>query len=70
MVTIFAVMGSNLAIACFEEKNVCFFATDLSIRLTLLTLLFVTFRFYDDVFHKWLIQFNFYKIMNELDSDL
>ena len=31
------------------------------------------FRFLDDVFHKWLIQFNiqdFYKIMNELDPDL
>ena len=31
------------------------------------------FQFLDDVFHKWLIQFNiqdFYKIMNELDPDL
>ena len=31
------------------------------------------FRFLDDVFHKWLIQFNiqgFYKITNELDPDL
>ena len=31
------------------------------------------FRFLDDVFHKWLIQFNiqdFYKLKNELDPDL
>ena len=30
-------------------------------------------RFLDDVFHKWLMQFNiqdFYKIINELDPDL
>ena len=31
------------------------------------------FQFLDDVFHKWLIQFNiqdFYKLKNELDPDL
>ena len=31
------------------------------------------FRFLDDVFHKWLIQFNiqdFYKVMSEFDPDL
>ena len=31
------------------------------------------FRFFDYVFHKWLIQFNiqdFYEIMNKLDPDL
>ena len=66
MGTIFAVLGSNLAVAYFEEKM-------FAILPRIYPKDFVDFfirnysRFLDDVFHKWLIQFNiqdFYKIMN------
>ena len=72
MGTIFAVVGSNLMAAIFEEKIFAILPqiypkdfADFIIRNY--------FRYLDDVFHKWLIQFNiqdFYKIMNELDPDL
>ena len=72
MGTIFAVDGSNLTVAYFEEKM---FAILLQIYPKDFVDFFIcnNFRFLDDVFHKWLIQFNiqdFYKIMNELDPDL
>ena len=72
MGTIFAVVGSNLTVAYFEEKM---FAILPQIYPKDFVDFFIRnyFRFLDDVFHKWLIQFNiqdFYKIMNELDSDL
>ena len=66
MGTIFAVVGSNLTVAYFEEKM-------FAILPQIYPKDFVDFfirnysRFLDDVFHKWLIQFNiqdFYKIMN------
>ena len=72
MGTIFAVLGSNLAVAYFEEKM-------FAILPRIYPKDFVDFfirnysRFLDDVFHKWLIQFNiqdFYKIMNEFDPNL
>ena len=69
---IFAVVGSNLMVAFFEEKMFAILPqiypkgfVDFLIRNH--------FRFLDDVFHKWLVQLNihnFYKIMNELDRDL
>ena len=72
MGTIFAVVRSNLTVAYFEEK-----------MFTILPQIYAKdfvdffipnyFRFLDDFFHKWLIQFNiqdFYKLMNELDPDL
>ena len=72
METIFAVVGSNLKVAYFEEKM---FAILPQIYPKDFVDFFIRnyFRFLDDVFHKWLIQFNiqdFYKIMNELDPDL
>ena len=72
MGTIFAVVGSNLTVAYFEEKM---FAILPQIYPKDFVDFFIRnyFRFLDDVFHKWLIQFNiqdFYKIMNELDPDL
>ena len=72
MGTIFAIVGTNLTVAYFEEKM---FAILPQIYPKDFADFFVCnyFRFLDDVFHKWLIQFNiqdFYKIMNELDPDL
>ena len=72
MGTIFAVVGSNLTVAYFEEKM---FAILPQIYPKDFVDFFIRnyFRFLDDVFHKWLIQFNiqdFYKLMNELDPDL
>ena len=72
MGTIFAVVGSNLTVAYFEVKMfallpqtyprdfVDYFAHNY-------------FRFLDDIFHTWLINFDierFYKLINELDPDL
>ena len=69
---IFAVVGSNLTVAYFEVKMfallpqiyprdfVDYFARNY-------------FRFLDDIFHTWLINFDiepFYKLINELDPDL
>ena len=72
MGTILAVVGNNSTVACFEEKMFVILPqiypkdfVAFSIRNY--------FRFLDDVFHKWLMQFNiqdFYKVMNELDPDL
>ena len=71
MVTIFAVVGSNLRVAYFEEKM---FAILPQIYPKYFNDFFIcNYLRFLDVFHKWLIQFNiqdFYKIMNELDSDL
>ena len=72
MRTIFAVVGSNLTVAYFEEK---IFAILPQIYPKDFVHFFIRnyFLFLDDVFHKWLIQFNiqdFYKLMNELDPDL
>ena len=77
MGTIFAVVRSNLTVACSEEKM---FAILPQIYPKDFVDFFISnyFRFLDDVFHKWLIQdlfkmaiqTNFYKIMNELDLDL
>ena len=71
MVTIFAVVGSNLMVAYFEEKM---FAILPQIYSKYFNDFFIcNYLRFLDVFHKWLIQFNiqdFYKIMNELDSDL
>ena len=72
MGTIFAVVGSNLTVAYFEEKM---FTVLAQIYPKHFVGFFIRnyFRFLDDVFHKWLIQFNiqyFYKLMNELHPDL
>ena len=72
MGNIFAVAGSNRTVAYIEEK---IFAILPQIYPTDFVDFFIRnyFRFLDDVFHKWLIQFNiqdFSKIMNELDPDL
>ena len=71
MGTIFAVAGSNLTVAYFEEKM---FAILPQIYPKDFVDFFISNYFqFLDVFHKWLIQFNiqdFYKIMNELDPDL
>ena len=73
MGTIFAIVGSNITVAYFEEKIFAilphiypkdFFADFFICNY---------FRFLDDVVHKWLKQFNFqdfYEIMKELDPDL
>ena len=71
MGTIFAVVGSSLAVAYFEEM----FAILPQIYPKDFVDFFIRnyFQFLDDIFHKWLIQFNiqdFYKTMNELDPDL
>ena len=62
----FAVVGSNLMVAYFEEKM---FAILPQIYPKDFVNFFICnyFQFSDDVFHKWLIKFNiqtFYKIMN------
>ena len=72
MGTIFAVVGSNLTVAYFEEKM---FAILPQIYPKDFVDFFIRnyFWFLDDIFLKWQIQFNiqdFYKIMNELDPDL
>ena len=65
--TIFAVVGSNLTVAYFAllpqiypRDFVDYFVRNY-------------FRFLDDIFHTWLINFDiepFYKLINELDPDL
>ena len=72
MGTIFAVVGSNLTVAYFEVK---IFALLPQIYPRDFGDYFVRnyFRFLDDIFHKWLINFGiepFYKLINELDPDL
>ena len=68
MGTIFAVVGSNLTVAYFEEKM-------FAILPQIYPKDFVDFfncnyfRFLDDVFHKWLIEF-YIQDLNELDPDL
>ena len=71
MGTIFAV-GSNLTVAYFEVKM---FALLPQIYPRDFVDYFVGnyFRFLDDIFHTWLINFDiepFYKLINELDPDL
>ena len=61
---IFVVVGSNLTVVYSEEK-----------MFAILPQIYPKdfFRFLDDVFQKWLIQFDiqdFYKTMNELNPDL
>ena len=72
MGTIFAVVGSNLTVAYFEVKM---FALLPQIYPRDFVDYFVRnyFRFLDDIFHTWLINFDiepFYKLINELDPDL
>ena len=72
MGTIFAVVGSNLAVAYFEVKM---FALLPQIYPGDFGNYFVRnyFRFLDDIFHTWLISFDiepFYKLINELDPNL
>ena len=72
MGTIFAVVGSNLTVAYFEVKM---FALLPQIYLRDFVDYFVRnyFRFLDDIFHTWLINFDiepFYKLISELDPDL
>ena len=68
----FAVVVSNLTIAYFEVKMFSFLP---QIYLRDFVDYFVRnyFRFLDDIFHTWLINFDidpFYKLINELDPDL
>ena len=72
MGTIFAVVGSNLTVAYFEVKM---FALLPQIYPRDFVDYFVCnyFRFLDDIFHTWLINFDiepFYRLINELDPDL
>ena len=72
MGTNFAVLGSNLTVAYFEVKM---FALLPQIYPKDFVDYFVLnyFRFLDDIFHTWLINFDielFYKLINELDPDL
>ena len=72
MGTIFAVVGSNYSVAYFEVKM---FALLPQIYTRDFVDYFVRnyFRFLDDIFHTWLINFDiepFYKLINELDPDL
>ena len=72
MGTIFAVVGSNLTVAYFEVKM---FALLPQIYPRDFVDYFVCnyFRFLDDIFHTWSINFDiepFYKLINELDPDL
>ena len=72
MGTIVAVVGRNLTVAYFEVK---IFALLPQIYPRDFVGYFVRnyFRFLDDIFHKWLINFDiepFYKLINELDPDL
>ena len=72
MGTIFAVVGSNLTVAYFEVKM---FALLPQIYPREFVDYFIRnyFRFLDDVFHTWLINFDiepFHKLINELDPDL
>ena len=72
MGTIFAVVGSNLTVASFEVKM---FSLLPQIYPRDFVDYFVRnyFRFLDDIFHTWLINFDiepFYKSINELDPDL
>ena len=72
MGTIFAVIGSNLTVAYFEVKM---FGLLPQIYPRDFVVYFVRsyFRFLDDIFHTWLINFDiepFYKLINELDPDL
>ena len=72
METIFAVVGSNLTIAYFEVKMFALLPqiyprdfVDYFVRNYV--------RFFDDIFHTWLINFDiepFYKLINKLDPDL
>ena len=72
MGTIFAVVGRNSTVAYFEVK---IFALLPQIYPRDFVDYFVRnyFRFLDDIFHTWLINFDiepFYKLINELDPDL
>ena len=69
---IFAVVDSNLTVTYFEVKMFAFLPqtyprdfVDYCVRKY--------FRFLDDIFHAWLINFDiesFYKLINEIDPDL
>ena len=70
--TIFAIVGSNLTLSHFDKKKCLLFYHIFILKFLLTFQKYVLFS--DDVFNKWLIQFDnihyFYKIMNELDPDL
>ena len=72
MGTIFAVVGSNLTVGYFEVKM---FALLPQIYFRDFVDYFARnyFRFLDDIFHTWLINFDikpFYKLINEFNPDL
>ena len=72
MGTIFAIVGSNVTVAYYEVKM---FALLTQIYPRDFVDYFVCnyFRFLDDIFHTWLVNFDiepFYKLINELDQDL
>ena len=72
MGTIFAVVSSNLTAASFEVK-VSSLLPQIYRRDFVDYFVRNYFRFLDDIFHTWLINFDietFYKLINELDPDL
>ena len=67
----FLLVGSNLTLAYFEEKSL-WILPQIYAKDFVGSFIHNYFRFFDDVFHKWLIQINtqdLYRIINELDSD-
>ena len=72
MGTIFAVVGSNFTLAYFETKMFALLP-HIYPRHFVDYFVYNQFRFLDDIFDKWLINFGgepFYRLINELDSDL
>ena len=72
MGTIFSAVGSNLTVAYFEVKMFAFLP-QIYTRDFVDYIVRNYFRFLDDIFHTWLINFDiepFYKLINELDLDL
>ena len=64
----FAVAGSNLVVSHTRKLDVCITSTIISTRFRR-----NFFRFLEDVFHKWLDNFDiepFYSMINNLDPDL
>ena len=71
MGTIFDVVSSNLTVVCFEIK--LFSLLPQIYSGSFIDFFIHYFYFLDDVFHKWLADFNFepfYKLINELNLDL
>ena len=72
MGTIFSAVGSNLTVTYFEVKMFAFLP-QIYTRDFVDYIVRNYFRFLDDIFHTWLINFDiepFYKLINELDLDL